>query len=393
MHSYLYSASSFLQQYQGALPMHLALRNFFRSDKKFGARDRRWITEICFAAMRTNAAYLHLEAEQQLLTSLLLSVKRDEGIVRQIFGRSGWEVPEEVFGADSSVKKEWLAAHFGIHASGDFFPMTDHLSLVSDKDKFIESHLRQRYVWLRIRRNHKKETLSALAAAGFTYHQHPHLEFAVALDPGVKLDDLEIIRKGYAEIQDVSSQQTLAEVQPEEGEHWLDVCAASGGKSLLLLEKQPKVLLTVCDVRASILENLKERFKRNNVKYADMVVADLTASASIGKFKNSFDGIIADVPCSGSGTWGRTPEQMRFFSREKLQEYVIKQRAILSNVIKLLKPGGTLVYITCSVYRDENEDQVGYLTTSPGMELLHSGLTEGYETGADTLFSAVLTRR
>jgi len=124
-----------------------------------------------------------------------------------------------------------------------------------------------------------------------------------------------------------------------------------------------------------------------------MVVADLTASASIGKFKNSFDGIIADVPCSGSGTWGRTPEQMRFFSRGKLQEYVTKQRAILSNVIKLLKPGGTLVYITCSVYRDENEDQVGYLTTSPGMELLHSGLTEGYETGADTLFSAVLTRR
>jgi 16S rRNA (cytosine967-C5)-methyltransferase len=392
MHSYLHSSISFLQHYRGEMPMHLALKSFFRTDKKFGARDRRWISTLCFAAFRTNKAYIHLSMEYRILCSFLLIVKNGGGLISQIFERSGWEIPDELFSAPSSKKREWLTARYGIIAEDHFFPFQERLSSIKETNRFIESHLHQPYVWLRIRKERLRDALSILQYAGLSFHRHSLVENAIALLPGVKLDELDIIRKGWAEVQDVSSQQTLNAIQPLAGEKWLDCCAASGGKSLLMMEKQPDINLTVCDVRASILVNLEERFKRNKVKYADKIIADLTRSDAIDKFATSFDGVIADVPCSGSGTWGRTPEQMVYFTEEKLMDYKHKQRLILQHVVKLLNPGGILVYITCSVYRDENEEQVEYMQQHLGLKLVQCGLTEGYMEGADTLFSAVMTR-
>lgn len=392
MHSYLHTASAFLQDYNGTTPLHLALKQFFNGQKKYGSRDRRWISELCFAYMRTSRAFTNAGREQVLLAGLLLTRKAFDATAAQLFARSGWEVPAALYPAGPEEKQDWMRQVVALAATGSFFPLTERLSPLGSLPDFLNSHLRQPAVWLRIRRQRRERVLAELDNAGIVYRAHAAVPQAIALSPGVKLDQCRFLQNGDAEIQDLSSQQTLNGLQPLPGEKWLDACAASGGKSLLLLEQQPALQLTVCDVRSPVLQNLDVRFKRNGVHYAEKWVADLTMANVLPENVFSFDGILADVPCSGSGTWSRTPEQMHYFTAEKLQDYCTRQRAILKNLVRMLKPGGTLVYITCSVYRDENEAQVAELLQTYGLSLVQAGLLEGYTEEADTMFAAVLVR-
>jgi 16S rRNA (cytosine967-C5)-methyltransferase len=105
-----------------------------------------------------------------------------------------------------------------------------------------------------------------------------------------------------------------------------------------------------------------------------------------------FDGIIADVPCSGSGTWARTPERLRFFTSHELDAYVALQESITNNLIPSLRIGGVLVYITCSVFEVENGGRVSKLQAGGQLELVEEHLLQGSGHGADTLYCALLRR-
>src|SRR5690606_25062975 len=103
-----------------------------------------------------------------------------------------------------------------------------------------------------------------------------------------------------------------------------------------------------------------------------------------------FDGIICDVPCTGSGTWARTPESCFYFDQAAIAAYAKKQQAILRNAGRYLKPDGRIVYITCSVFRAENEDVIESITAEGGLRIASAGLINGLPTGADALFAAEL---
>jgi 16S rRNA (cytosine967-C5)-methyltransferase len=94
-----------------------------------------------------------------------------------------------------------------------------------------------------------------------------------------------------------------------------DCCAASGGKSILAYDQFSSLKLTVSDVRASILSNLRKRFERAGIRHYASFVADITSPRF--QLNKTFDIVLCDVPCSGSGTWSRTPEQLSFFARSK----------------------------------------------------------------------------
>jgi 16S rRNA (cytosine967-C5)-methyltransferase len=147
--------------------------------------------------------------------------------------------------------------------------------------------------------------------------------------------------------------------------------------------------LTVTDVRKSILENLQERFNKAGVKTYQSMLADL--SKPLKGIAPKYDLIIADVPCSGSGTWGRTPEEMHFFTAEKLSEYAKLQKNIIAHTIPALLPGSSYLYVTCSVYEEENEGAVDYLVNEFGYRLNRMQNIKGYHHGADTMFAAWLT--
>ena len=156
--------------------------------------------------------------------------------------------------------------------------------------------------------------------------------------------------------------------------------------------------LVVSDIRKSILENLKERFYKAGIKNYRSCLADLSVPASAANPKPNiissklFDLILCDAPCTGSGTWCRTPESLYFFSQDKIADYAALQRKIISNTIPHLKKGGYFLYSTCSVFTAENEANVDFIQEQFQLTLIRQELFTGYPQQADTLFAALFKK-
>ena len=174
-----------------------------------------------------------------------------------------------------------------------------------------------------------------------------------------------------------------------------DCCAASGGKSILAFDLMRNIELTVTDTRKNILENLEARFLKAGIKNYTSFVCDLSLNPLPVKMKQlqPFDFIIADVPCSGSGTWARTPEQLKYFSKENIEKYALLQQKIVCNAGNFLKAGGYFLYITCSVFKKENEDNVEFIKNELHFDLIEFRYLKGYEMQADTLFAALFQKK
>ncbi|HEY2727132.1 MAG TPA: methyltransferase domain-containing protein, partial [Parafilimonas sp.] len=170
-----------------------------------------------------------------------------------------------------------------------------------------------------------------------------------------------------------------------------DCCAGSGGKSILAYDVLQNINLTVSDIRASIIHNLKKRFENAGIKNYKSFVADITNS-QLQIVNSEFDLIICDAPCTGSGTWSRTPEQLYFFQSKKIEDYATLQQKIVSNGIKLLKEQNHFLYITCSVFKAENEDIVKFIQEKFQLILIKNELLKGYNKNADTMFAALFKK-
>jgi 16S rRNA (cytosine967-C5)-methyltransferase len=172
-----------------------------------------------------------------------------------------------------------------------------------------------------------------------------------------------------------------------------DCCAGSGGKSLLFYDHFPNIDLTVSDVRESIMTNLKKRFAKAGINKYEWFVADVTSlNSPFTTHHSPFDLIICDAPCTGSGTWSRTPEQLYFFDEKKIEQYALLQKKIVANVIPYLKHGGLFVYITCSVFKKENEEIVHFMEEQFHADLIEMKLLRGYENKADSMFVSLFRK-
>jgi 16S rRNA (cytosine967-C5)-methyltransferase len=160
----------------------------------------------------------------------------------------------------------------------------------------------------------------------------------------------------------------------------------------MAFDLNPKISLTVSDMRESIIANLKKRFQLAGIKSYTSQVVDLVAE----KYKSGkelYDVILADLPCTGSGTWSRTPEQLYFFNENKISNYAKVQKQIVSNVIPQLQTGGTFIYITCSVFKKENEEVAEFIEKKLNLRLVQKEIIQGYKKKADSMFVAVFNSR
>lgn len=164
-------------------------------------------------------------------------------------------------------------------------------------------------------------------------------------------------REGWFEVQDLSSQQVAHFLQVESGQSVIDACAGAGGKSLhlaALMKNKGKILSL--DIFQGKLQELRQRAQRNGVDIIETRL--LEDSKSIGELEESCDRLLLDVPCTGSGVLRRNPEGKYRIGFQNLKELEQKQREILSSYSRMLKPGGLLVYSTCSLFPSENQGQV-----------------------------------
>jgi len=400
-HSYLNSAKTILGRYKGDEPFSSFLKKYFAANKKFGSKDRKQVSHLCYCYFRLGKALKEIPAEERILAGLFLC----------------WDEPNEIL---ESLKPEWNqkihmrlkekcslinAPHMDDSVGQEcsmlnVFPWHDQLSNGMDHEKFSESFFIQPDLFLRLRPGNEHAVKGKLENAGISFEIVS--DNCIALPNGSKVDDVIALNR-EAVVQDYNSQRTgqflaLVRRRPsDEGRSdqvsdrvW-DCCAASGGKSIMLHDLYPQMNITVSDKRESIIVNLKKRFKEAGITNYKSFVADLTVPGfEFGV--SSFDLIIYDAPCTGSGTWSRTPEQLYFFEEQRIDEYASLQKKILSKVIAYLKPAGFILYITCSVFKKENEEIVDFLQHQYQLRLVKMELLKGYDKKADTMFAALLCK-
>ena len=276
----------------------------------------------------------------------------------------------------------------------NIFPWKDELSEGIDHEKFCQSFLIQPDLFLRIRPGNEKVVRQKLQRAGIDFEIIS--EPCLVLPNASKIDEIIELDK-EAVIQDQNSQRTgrflssaFASLRNDKPAVW-DCCAGSGGKSIMIYDIDPKIELTVSDTRESILSNLKKRFNNAGIRNYKNLIADLCQNKSEIKNLES-EIIIADVPCSGSGTWSRTPEQLYFSDKNEIERYAVLQKKIVSNAIPHLKPGGSFVYITCSVFKKENEEVVTFIKENFHLQLKQMEVLKGYDKKADSMFVALFEK-
>jgi 16S rRNA (cytosine967-C5)-methyltransferase len=181
-----------------------------------------------------------------------------------------------------------------------------------------------------------------------------------------RIDDTEPFRSGLVEIQDEGSQIVAAMTDAGPGMVVVDYCAGAGGKTLALAAAMAgQGHLIACDTEARRLANMAPRLQRagagNFVEVRtlndDGDLTDLVGKADLADLVGKADRVLADVPCSTSGAWRRDPASKWRLTRERLDGYAAAQRDILTRAAVLVRPGGCLVYATCSVLPEENEGQ------------------------------------
>lgn len=194
------------------------------------------------------------------------------------------------------------------------------------------------------------------------------------------------------QVQDLSSQFLCSKIIIEENHNVWDVCSGAGGKSINLSSRK-KGTFYLSDIRSTILKNAKSRMRK---MHYDANYAEIDMGGYVDKlmFDNEevshgfFDAIIADVPCSGSGTWFRTPEHFMNFDYGSLVQYTNRQKTILENTLPFLKDGGTLYYLTCSVFDQENSGIKQWVLDNFSVSLQNEIMFDGIRHRSDGMYMA-----
>jgi 16S rRNA (cytosine967-C5)-methyltransferase len=203
----------------------------------------------------------------------------------------------------------------------------------------------------------------ALAAEKFAAIPTPFAPSGLRVEGRPRVQETRAFKQGLIEIQDEGSQLVAALVGARPGLTVVDYCAGAGGKTLALaasMAVNQKVAgrLIACDSSAERLARMNERLIRAGAAQVERLA--LTGDAPPGELANAADRVLVDAPCSGSGAWRRDPLAKWRLGADRLAELVRLQQNILRNAARLVRPGGRLVYATCSVLPEENEAQIGF---------------------------------
>ena len=384
-YSYLKTAVTIIEKYNGVLPFAIFIKQFFAAEKKYGSKDRKQISNICYPYFRIgNIAKKYSNTDAIINANFLCETKATDFL--QIVA------PDLIKDIHLSIQEKLLLLNPNFRID-DITICTPLFSKHLDVQAYLQAYFIQPSTFFRIRPLHYNTVIANVQKAAIQYQQLT--TNCIQLQANNNLADICIIDKEIV-IQDYNSQKVFDALiaflpaASNEIKVW-DCCAASGGKSILLHDVIPnKIQLTVSDIRTSILANLKKRFAVAGIKNFKSFVADISNQLTILPTEK-YDLIICDVPCSGSGTWSRTPEQLTFFKPTQIEHYSQLQKKIMSNVLPYLKAKGLLVYITCSVFEKENEAQMNYLVNEKQLTLLHSQLLQGANNKADSMYVAIFT--
>ncbi len=233
-----------------------------------------------------------------------------------------------------------------------------------DWQRIVAANNQRPPMWLRV--NSEKISRDAYAAMleqqGIQYTLHPHAVSALLLASPMPVQDLPGFDNGLVSVQDAGAQLAAQLLSPHSGDRVLDLCAAPGGKTCHLLELEPAIEMVAVELEAERMHMLEQNLERLGLS-ARLITADASNAKSWWD-GTAFDRILVDAPCSASGVIRRHPDIKSLRMLSDLDALAQIQQQILQQAWLMLKSGGELLYVTCSVLRQENEHQVEQLLLS-----------------------------
>jgi 16S rRNA (cytosine967-C5)-methyltransferase len=213
---------------------------------------------------------------------------------------------------------------------------------------------------------------AALATEGIMAEPTPWSPIGLRLTARVALGGLAAFKDGLVEVQDEGSQLTALLVDAKPGMRVVDFCAGAGGKTLALAAQMAnRGKLVACDVSSHRLERAPRRLRRAGVGNVERRALTSERDKWVKRHASSFDRVLVDAPCLGIGAWRRNPGDKWRVTEGNLADLVVRQREILRSAARLIRPGGRLVYATCSLLHEENEAQAeAFLVATPGFSVV-----------------------
>lgn len=356
-------------------PADAILRNFFRENPMLGAQDRAFIAETVFGILRHRFL---LESLAKLTTPRLL-------VLAYLVKFQGMNL-RELASFTSETETKWLSEIKAIQTDllplsvqaefpewlveklQQFMPDVDILDLGFSLQKSAPLDLRVNTILAK-----RSEVLEVLKQEGIEAQETPYSPCGIRLTGKPAINRHALFLSGKIEVQDEGSQILGYLLAPKRGEMVVDFCAGAGGKSLLLgALMNSKGRLYAFDISEKRLSNLKPRFKRSGLSNLHAQRITNENDIKIKRLTGKIDRVLVDAPCSGLGTLRRNPDLKWRQSSQSIEELKTKQAAILSAAAGLLKPGGRLVYATCSFLPEENQTIISdFLAAHPQFTLLN----------------------
>jgi 16S rRNA (cytosine967-C5)-methyltransferase len=374
------AAIAVLDAWIAGAPAEQALTNWARGARYAGSGDRRAVRDLVYDALRARQSCAAL-GQAETGRGLMIGLLRMQGLdpATRFTGEGHAPAPLSAREAEAPMASserppdvpDWTLPFLAERAGA-------HLPALLDS-------FRQRaplYLRVNLRKASLSEAIERLAAEEIVAIADPRAATALEVVSGARrVKSSDVFAEGWVEPQDLSVQIALAAIDWPEG-RVLDYCAGGGGKALAIAD--------ACDARIVAHDAAPRRMVDLPVRAARAGVAIEIADRAALAGSGPFDAVLCDVPCSGSGTWRRDPEAKWRLTAARLVDLEQIQAEILDDAMRLVAPGGLLVYMTCSLFAAENEAQIArFLAAHPDWRLERQG-AETPLTASDGVFHAAL---
>jgi 16S rRNA (cytosine967-C5)-methyltransferase len=361
------------QAEEANLPLDRYLSDYFRNNTALGSKDRAYIAETIYGMVRWKALLDYLAPKPP-----------------------SWENRLEIYSNIDPLK----------HLKNESIPLHIRCSFPEPLfNHFIASHGIEKAKELclicntpaptTVRANTLKTTRDALFEiwSNGDYQVAP-CKFSpegITFLKKINLFGLPEFKQGFFEVQDEGSQLLAGLMEVKPGDLVMDYCSGSGGKTLAFAPKMKgSGQIYLHDIRPFALQEARNRLRRAGIQNAQTILSD---SPNLKKIKKKMDWVLADVPCSGTGTLRRNPDMKWKFEEAVLERLIGQQRNIFEKALSYMKPDGRIVYGTCSILQQENQQQIDHFIKTYDLEIVGDVFQTLPSYGEmDGFFGAVLKR-
>jgi len=330
-----YHTIEILKKYESTgAPLDLVLRNYFRENKALGSKDRNYIGNKVYYIVRNLSIfnfYLKnpISWENRVLQFEDIQKKDHTKLPKHVF----YSIPSWLYQILTQTFDEQTLDNI-LKSSLTEAPLTIRANTIKTSVHDLKSKLEETFA----------TEACQLAPNGLKFFKRE----PVTSHP--------LFKQGYFEIQDEASQLAAELVEVSQGDHILDYCAGAGGKALAIAPKMKnKGVIYIHDIRSQAILEAKKRCERAGVHNVQFFDSKKTLPSNL---KHKMDWIFVDAPCSGTGTFRRNPDLKWKLTQESLDRLIKEQQSIFEKALQFLKPNGKIIYATCSILRQENQDQV-----------------------------------